>query len=64
MDQDAFVKGKRLIDPVTGKVEGDEESKKENDLDSFEMLERSSTSSKRPNRNIEMKILDDGGDKP
>jgi hypothetical protein len=42
MSPNSFIKGKRLIDPVTGRVEGDDKSD-----DSYEMLERSSVSSKR-----------------
>lgn len=42
MSPDSFVKGKRLIDPVTGRVEGDDRSD-----DEYKMLEQSSVSSKR-----------------
>jgi len=42
MSPDSFVKGKRLIDPVTGRLEGEEKSD-----NSYEMLEKSSVSSKR-----------------
>lgn len=41
-EQDAFVPGKRLIDPVTGKCEGDDDK-----LSAFEELERSAAPSKR-----------------
>ena len=42
MSADAFVRGKRLIDPVTGRVRGDDDED-----DSIENLERESMSSKR-----------------
>jgi hypothetical protein len=42
MSPNSFIKGKRLIDPVTGRVEGDDKFD-----DSYEMLEKSSVSSKR-----------------
>ena len=38
------MKGKRLIDPVTGRVEGDED---EHSQDSFEAVERESANGKR-----------------
>lgn len=47
MGADAFVKGKRLIDPVTGRVEGD-------DNDSLEKLERACSSSKRLKGDVKM----------
>ncbi len=58
MNQDDFVKGKRLIDPVTGRTEGDDEDRSEDDQhmsdgdqndqgSAFEALSRTSTQSKR-----------------
>ena len=50
MNQNEFVKGKRLIDPVTGRVEGDSEevgSSDEKSNESFEDIEKSSIQSKR-----------------
>jgi len=41
-----FVKGKRLIDPVTGRVEGDN-SGSEKDDDNYDQLELDSKPSKR-----------------
>ena len=53
MSPDSFVKGKRLIDPVTGRVEGDEGSNEKSD-DSFEMLEKKSLQSKRSKSDVDM----------
>lgn len=48
MPLNEFVPGKRLIDPVSGRVEGDIEPNEEEDVDdSFEAIERASLSSKR-----------------
>ena len=61
MNPDNFVKGKRLIDPMTGRVENEneeEDAKMKDEMDSFEMLEKSSTQSKR-SKNVEMRTVYD-----
>jgi hypothetical protein len=41
MSPDSFVRGKRLIDPMTGRLANDDEdTKMQDEMDSFEMLEK------------------------
>ncbi len=48
MNQNEFVRGKRLIDPVTGRVEGDNDDGEGNSSDeSREQIEKRSVNSKR-----------------